>query len=102
MSTARTTAILNIAAAKNTDSDPCDGSQKKYGNLSELFGRNVFTLDAMRERLPRDIYRQLEPTVLKGERLPASIADAVADAMKDWAIDHGATHYTHWFPPMNG
>lgn len=102
MSTARTTAILNIAAAKNTVSENSDGTRKKNGNLSELFGRNVFTLDAMRERLPRDIYRQLEPTVIKGERLPASIADAVADSMKDWAIDNGATHYTHWFQPMNG
>ena len=67
-----------------------------------LFGRDVFGLDTMRRRLPRDVYRKLEKTVREGSRLDPEIADVVANAMKDWALERGATHYTHWFQPMTG
>lgn len=66
------------------------------------FGKNVFGLDAMRKRLPADVYRKLSNTIREGNRLDPQIADIVANAMKDWAIENGATHYTHWFQPMTG
>lgn len=68
----------------------------------EIFGKNVFNLDVMRKRLPRDVYRKLSKTIRDGNRLDPEIADVVANAMKDWAIENGATHYTHWFQPMTG
>ncbi len=70
--------------------------------LSELFGENVFDDHLMRERLPKAIYKKLHDTIDKGISLDPSIADVVANAMKDWAIEKGATHFTHWFQPMNG
>ena len=68
----------------------------------EGFGRYVFGLATMRKRLPKDVYRKLAKTIREGERLNPEIADVVANAMKDWAIENGATHYTHWFHPMTG
>ena len=75
---------------------------KPVADMGLLYAKDVFTMHVMRERLPRDVFRQLEQTVRNGARLPAGIADVVASAMKDWAIEHGATHYTHWFQPMTG
>ncbi|PHV70677.1 glutamine synthetase type III [Sporanaerobium hydrogeniformans] len=71
-------------------------------NLSELFGKNVFDDNVMRERLPKSTYKQLHRTIDEGLTLEASVAEVVANAMKDWAIERGATHFTHWFQPMNG
>lgn len=70
--------------------------------LSELFGKNVFDDKVMRERLPKSTYKQLHKTIDEGLELDPSVAEVVANAMKDWAIEHGATHFTHWFQPMNG
>ncbi|MGL4346114.1 MAG: glutamine synthetase III [Cellulosilyticaceae bacterium] len=70
--------------------------------LSELFGKNVFDDKVMRERLPKSTYKQLHKTIDEGLQLEPSVAEVVANAMKDWAIEHGATHFTHWFQPMNG
>lgn len=70
--------------------------------LSELFGKNVFDDKVMRERLPKSTYKQLHKTIDEGLELDANVAEVVANAMKDWAIEHGATHFTHWFQPMNG
>lgn len=67
-----------------------------------IFGSMVFGESAMRERLPKDVYRQLLRTIHDGRSLDPQIADTVANAMKDWALDHGATHFTHWFQPMTG
>lgn len=67
-----------------------------------IFGSMVFGESAMRERLPKDVYRQLLRTIHDGRSLEPQIADTVANAMKDWALDHGATHFTHWFQPMTG
>ncbi len=71
-------------------------------NLTELFGSNVFNDSVMREKLPKDVYKALKKTVEEGKPLELSVANAVASAMKDWAIQKGATHYTHWFQPMTG
>jgi glutamine synthetase len=69
-------------------------------NVAELFGSDVFNDKAMRERLPKAVYRSLRRTIDANEPLDPAIADAVASAMKDWAVEKGATHYTHWFQPM--
>ena len=69
---------------------------------SEIFGRDVCNMKVMRERLPKDVFARLEQTVSCGGSLHSSDADVVACAMKDWAIENGATHYTHWFQPMTG
>ncbi len=71
-------------------------------NIPEIFGSMVFNDDVMRERLPDEVYRSLSKTIENGTALDPSIADCVANAMKDWAIEKGATHYTHWFQPLTG
>ena len=71
-------------------------------NIPEMFGSMVFNEQAMRERLPKDVYRAVRRTMENGESLDDSIAAVVANAMKDWAIEKGATHFTHWFQPMTG
>ena len=71
-------------------------------NVPEIFGCMVFGDDAMRERLPKEVYESLSKTIENGTALDPSIADCVANAMKDWAIEKGATHYTHWFQPLTG
>ena len=70
--------------------------------VSELFGSQVFNDAVMRERLPKETYRQLQRTVRNGKHLDSAVATVVANAMKDWAIEKGATHFTHWFQPMTG
>jgi glutamine synthetase len=69
---------------------------------SQTFGANVFGPVAQRQRLPKDTYRALQATIERGEPLDATLADAVAAAMKDWALEKGCTHYTHWFQPLTG
>lgn len=68
----------------------------------KIFGMNVFNDATMRERLPKNIYKSLRNTIDNGLPLDAGVAEVVANAMKDWAIEKGATHYTHWFQPMTG
>ena len=70
--------------------------------LTEMFGMNVFNDATMEERLPKKTYQALKKTIEKGEDLDPAVAEVVANAMKDWAIERGATHYTHWFQPMTG
>lgn len=70
--------------------------------IPEFFGRKVFDLTTMKSRLPKETYKSLVKTINDGKRLDAEIADVVANAMKDWAIENGCTHYTHWFQPMTG
>ena len=71
-------------------------------SISEIFGSLVFNDRVMRERLPKETYKTLRKTMAEGRTLKADIADVVANAMKDWAIEKGATHFTHWFQPMTG
>lgn len=71
-------------------------------NVIENFGTMVFNDSVMRERLPKHIYQSLKKTMIEGTELDKNVADVVASAMKDWAVEKGATHYTHWFQPMTG
>ncbi len=74
----------------------------KNGNVAEIFGSKVFNLDTMKARLPKETYESLLKTINAGTKLEAGVAEVVANAMKDWAIENGCTHYTHWFQPMTG
>ena len=71
-------------------------------NVPEMFGSMVFNDAVMRERLPEDVYNSLKKTIEEGTDLDIEVANVVANAMKDWAIEKGATHYSHWFQPMTG
>ena len=71
-------------------------------NIEEIFGEDVFNDKAMREKLPKKIYEELKKTMLEGGEISSVVADSVAHAMKEWAIEKGATHYTHWFQPLTG
>ena len=69
-------------------------------NIPELYGSLVFNNKIMREKLPKDMYKALRKTIQNGTHLELDVANSVAVAMKEWAIENGATHYTHWFQPM--
>ena len=71
-------------------------------NINELFGSMVFNDSVMKERLPEDTYKKLREAIALGKGIDRSVADTVANAMKDWAIEKGATHFSHWFQPMTG
>ena len=73
---------------------------KKMTNIPEIFGCMVFNDAVMRQRLPKDVYKSLTETIQTGKMIDVSIANVVANAMKDWATEKGATHYTHWFQPL--
>ena len=70
--------------------------------VPEYFGSLVFDDRAMRSMLPSEVYASLKKTIDEGSTLDTHVADAVASAMRDWAVAHGATHFTHWFQPLNG
>jgi glutamine synthetase len=92
----------NVIAASWT----ADGAALGQPDLTEasnnLFGSAVFSEAVQRQRLPRDVFRRLQETLRDGQPLDTSLADHVAQAMKEWALEHGATHYTHWFQPLTG
>ncbi len=71
-------------------------------DVSKIFGEDVFNESTMRKRLPKEVFKKLKETMNTGRELDGTIAESVATAMKDWAIEKGATHYTHWFQPMTG
>ena len=71
-------------------------------NVTELFGCDVFNDAVMEERLPKKVYKELKETIEEGKELSLEIADVVAHEMKEWAIEKGATHFSHWFQPMTG
>jgi glutamine synthetase len=98
MSTARQNAVAAVTAWQ------ANGTRVNFRDtpVAELFGTNVFSDEVMRERLPDKVYKAIRATIRKGEPLDPEIADEVAKAMKEWAIEKGATHYTHWFLPMTG
>ena len=68
---------------------------ERYERIPDIYSSMVFSEDVMRERLPKDVYKSLLSTIATGKEIDAGIADVVAGAMKDWAIEHGATHFTH-------
>ncbi len=71
-------------------------------NITEIFGENTLLLEDLKERLPKTVWQGLKKTIDEGEQLNSEVADAVAVAMKDWATEKGATHFTHWFQPLTG
>ncbi|MFI3174096.1 MAG: glutamine synthetase III [Bacillota bacterium] len=71
-------------------------------NMTEIYGMHVFDDTTMRERLPKHVYKELKKTIESKARLNSDIADIIANAMKEWAVEKGATHYTHWFQPLTG
>ena len=73
-----------------------------YVNVTELFGCDVFNDAVMEERLPKKVYKELKKTIEEGKELSLEVADVVAHEMKEWAIEKGATHYSHWFQPLTG
>lgn len=75
---------------------------KRDINVAEIFGENVFNDTVMQERLPKKIYKELRRTIEEGKELDINTADVIAHEMKEWAIEKGATHYTHWFQPLTG
>jgi glutamine synthetase len=77
-------------------------SKAEKRELVRYFGENTFNDKVMRERLSKEIYKKLQNTIKKGEKLDMSIANSVAHAMKEWALDKGVTHFTHWFQPQTG
>lgn len=77
-------------------------SEYEIIDVTKIFGSNVFNDKTMKERLPKETYRALKKTVQEGLPLSLEVANVVANAMKDWAIERGATHYTHWFQPLTG
>lgn len=80
----------------------CQQKKPVHATVPQLFGANVFNNHVMKERLPKETYRALQNTINSGASLQPELAAVVANAMKDWAIERGATHYTHWFQPLTG
>src|SRR5206468_83740 len=96
--TVRQQALQAVATAKHQ----LNRVNFKETHLRAIFGENVFNEEVQRQRLPKSVFRALQKTIKQGATLDPAIADAVATAMKDWAIEKGATHFTHLFQPMTG
>ncbi len=92
----------NVLAAQWSSNGGALGAADLTAPDNQVFGVNVFSPAVQRQRLPRDVFRRLQTTLARGEILDTSLADSVAQAMKDWALERGATHYTHWFQPLTG
>ena len=92
------------AAVRTLSSELHSSGEVRYteDSITETYGSLVFGDNAQRKHLARDVYKRLRRTIHQGEKLDPSIADSVANGMKDWAVSHGATHYSHWFQPMTG
>ncbi len=89
-----------LAAARSWKAG-INGSFEKM-NITQIFGENTLTLDTLAERLPKIVWKELKKTIEDGKELDLSVADAVAHAMKEWASEKGASHFTHWFQPLTG
>jgi len=92
----------NVTAAQWSANGAALGSPDLTVADNQVFGANVFSPAVQRHRLPKHVYKGLQRTLARGEALDTSLADAVAQAMKEWAMEKGATHYTHWFQPLTG
>jgi glutamine synthetase len=92
----------NVLAAQWAPNGGALGAPDLTSSDNQVFGDNVFSPAVQRQRLPKDVYRKLAQTLARGEALDTSLADAVALAMKEWALERGCTHYTHWFQPLTG
>ncbi|HWC87854.1 MAG TPA: glutamine synthetase III, partial [Solirubrobacteraceae bacterium] len=92
----------NVTAAQWNSNGGALGAPDLTSPDNQIFGLNVFSPAVQRQRLPRDVFKRLSQTLAKGEALDTSLADAVAIAMKEWALEKGATHYSHVFQPLTG
>ncbi|MGO9752176.1 MAG: glutamine synthetase III [Solirubrobacteraceae bacterium] len=92
----------NVLAAQWTPNGGALGAPDLTTADNQVFGANVFSAAVQRQRLPKDVFKRLSQTLARGEPLDTSLADGVAIAMKEWALEKGATHYTHWFQPLTG
>ncbi len=90
----------NVAAAQWSPNGGALGQADLTQPSANVFGENVFSVAVQRQRLPKAAFRQLEASIAKGEPLEPELADQVASAMREWAMERGATHYTHWFQPL--
>jgi glutamine synthetase len=94
--------VLGEAISAIRDWSVTEAKEPRSSRASEGFGSLVFNDEVQQTRLPKPVYHALRRTMTHGEPLDISVADAVASAMKEWAVEHGATHYTHWFQPLTG
>ncbi|MDD3587818.1 MAG: glutamine synthetase III, partial [Thermoguttaceae bacterium] len=94
----RRSALLAIASQVSAPSSVHTAS----ADLSTIFGKHVFNEKVQQQRLPPSVFRSLQETIKGGCPLDPSISETVASVMRDWAIERGATHFTHWFQPMTG
>ena len=92
----------NVSAAQWSPNGAALGAPDLTQPDNQVYGENVFSLAEQRSRLPKTVFKQLQATLENGEALDSSLADAVALAMKEWALEKGATHYAHWFQPLTG
>ena len=92
----------NVLAAQWAPNGGALGAPDLTLSDNQVFGANVFSPAVQRQRLPKDVFKRLQHTLAHGEALDTSLADSVALAMKEWALERGATHYTHWFQPLTG
>ncbi len=92
----------NVLAAQWSPNGEALGSLDLTIPANQVFGLNVFSPAVQRQRLPKPVYQQLQATLARGEAIDTSLADQIAAAMKDWAMEKGATHFTHWFQPLTG
>ncbi len=94
-----------LAAAKGwspVNGQSADGKPSQMMDVEKIFGENTFSIAEMRARLPKPVFKALLSTIENGTELDPSVTDAVALAMKEWALEKGATHFTHWFQPLTG
>jgi glutamine synthetase len=92
----------NVTAAQWSANGGALGSPDLTLPANQVFGANVFSVEIQRQRLPKHVFKALQGSLARGEALDTGLADSVAQAMKEWALERGATHYTHWFQPLTG
>lgn len=100
--TPRKVALRELASARPTVRAAMNGDHLPPAHTSQYFGVNTFGARQMRDKLPKKVYQKLQATIRLGKKLDAEIAPAVAEAIKDWAMSRGVTHFTHWFQPQTG
>src|SRR6185437_13469554 len=92
----------NVTAAQWSANGSALGAMDLTLPANQIFASDVFSVAVQRRRLPKHVFKALQRTLERGEALDTTLADAVAQAMKEWAMEKGATHYTHWFQPLTG
>ena len=96
------TTSMNIAAAQWSPNGNAMGSPDLSEPTNVLYGRNVFSPATQRQRLPKSVYQRVQAVLARGEMLDLALADTIASAMREWALELGASHFTHWFQPLTG